>query len=236
MNPLMAAVSDTALRGARIGVVASQVPAEDTDNRTLWNAAVAVLRGRGATLVDVTLDAPSNYLDGSTVFSYEFKRDLNAYLSRLPDDAPMKTLADVIAHNNAHEAEALKFGQVHAITSQAVDLDPDSADTVTYQADRAQDLADSKDRIDALMRRHDLTALLFANSGSSVIGAKAGYPSVSVPAGYQAANRRPFNIAFLGRAWSEPALIGYAYDFERATGLRRPPSAVNPSLFRSSAL
>jgi amidase len=229
-------LSDTALSGARVGVVTSQVPDEGTDNRALWDAALAALEERGAVLVDVVLDAPTHYLDDSSVLRYEFKRDLNAYLSRLPDDAPVKTLADVVAYNEEHADAALKFGQVLAAASQAVDLGPDSADTVKYKADRAQDLADSKDRIDALMREHDVTALLFPNSGSAVIGAKAGYPSVSVPAGYQAANRRPFNIAFLGQAWSEPTLIGYAYDFEQATELRRPPSAVNPSLFRSAAL
>jgi amidase len=226
-------LNTTALRGARIGVVAAQVPATGTDNRTLWDAAVAVLTAQGAVLVPVTLDTGSTIAGGSTVLSYEFKRDLNTYLSRLPKNAPRKTLADIVAYNNAHAAAALKFGQTLAIASQAKDLSPGSADTVKYLADRAQDLADSKDRIDALLAANDLTALLFANSGSAGIGAKAGYPSITIPAGYQAANRRPFNIAFLGKAWSEPTLVGYAYAYEQATHLRQPPSALNPSLFQT---
>ncbi|MFF3750935.1 amidase family protein [Streptomyces sp. NPDC002018] len=226
-------LSATALRGARIGVVAGQVPAAGTDNRALWDAAVTALGARGATLVDVTLDTSGH---SSTVLSYEFKRDLNAYLARLPRNAPMKSLADIIAYNSAHASEALKFGQVHPLNSQAKDLGPDSEDTAVYRANRAQDLADSKDRIDAVMRDNGLTALLFANSGSAGIGAKAGYPSVSVPAGYQAANRRPFSISFLGQAWSEPALVGYAYDYEQATELRRPPSVINPAAYRCTAL
>jgi amidase len=224
-------LSTSALKGARIGVVASQVPAADTDNRKLWDASVAALQAQGATLVPVTLDTSSSIAGGSTVLSYEFKRDLNTYLSRLPENAPMKTLADVIAYNNAHAAAALKFGQVLALASEAKDLAPDSADTVKYKSDREQDLLDSKSRIDAVMHDKCLTALLFANSGSAGIGAKAGYPSISVPAGYQASNRRPFNIAFLGQAWSEPALVGYGYAFEQATKLRQPPSQVNPSAF-----
>ncbi|MGW6741421.1 amidase family protein [Streptomyces sp. NPDC055025] len=226
-------LSTTALRGARIGVVASQVPTAGSDNRALWDAAVTALRARGATLVDVTLDTSGR---GSTVLSYEFKRDLNAYLARLPRKAPMKSLADIIAFNSAHASEALKFGQVNALNSQAKDLSPDSEDTALHRASRAQDLADSKDRIDAVMKDNGLTALLFANSGSAGIGAKAGYPSVSVPAGYQAANRRPFSISFLGQAWSEPALVGYAYDYEQATKLRRPPSVINPAAYRCTAL
>jgi len=224
-------LSKSALKGARIGVVASQVPAAGTDNRTLWDASLTALQAQGATLVPVTLDTSSSIPGGSSVLSYEFKRDLNTYLSRLPKNAPIKTLADVIAYNNAHAAAALKFGQVLALASQSKDLAPGSADTVKYQADRAQDLLDSKSRIDAVLRDNTLTALLFANSGSAGIGAKAGYPSISVPAGYQSANRRPFNIALLGQAWSEPTLVGYGYAYEQATKLRQPPSQLNPSAF-----
>ena len=220
-----------ALRGARIGVVASQIPPAGTDTLTLWNAATAALTAQGATLVPVTLDTTSSIVGGSSVLTYEFKRDLNTYLSRLPANAPRKTLADIIAFNTAHAGVALKFGQVLALAAQAKDLSPGSADTMKYLADRAQDLADSKARIDALLAADGLTALLFANSGSAAIGAKAGYPSITVPAGYQASNRRPFNIAFLGQAWSEPTLVGYAYAYEQATNLRQPPSAINPTLF-----
>ena len=123
-------LNKNALQGARIGVVASQVPAAGTDNLTLWNAATAVLTQLGATLVPVTLDTSSSIPGGSTVLSYEFKRDLNIYLSRLPGSAPMKTLADIIAYNDAHAQVALKFGQVLALASQAKDITPGSADTV----------------------------------------------------------------------------------------------------------
>jgi amidase len=222
-----------ALQGARIGVVASQVPPAGTDNRTLWDAAAAALTAQGATLVPVTLDTTSSIPGGSSVLTYEFKRDLNRYLSRLPAGAPVRTLADVIAFNDAHSGVALKFGQTQAVASQGKDLSPGSADTAKYLADRAQDVADSKGRIDAVMAASGLTALLFANAGSAAIGARAGYPSITVPAGYQASNRRPFNITLLGPAFSEPALVGYAFAFEQATKLRRPPSEINPTLFRA---
>lgn len=225
-------LSASALQGARIGVVANQVPSAGSPNRPLWDAATAALTAQGATLVPVTLNLGSSIPGGSSVLTYEFKRDLNTYLSRLPADAPMKSLADIIAYNNAHAQVALKFGQTQALASQAIDLSPGSGDTAKYLADRAQDLADSRDRIDALMAANDLTALLFANAGSAAIGAKAGYPTITVPAGYQAPNRRPFNIAFLGQAWSEPTLIGYAYAYQQATNLRQPPSQINPTLFQ----
>ena len=225
-------LSPDALRGARIGVVRAQIPAEGTNNRALWDAALADLQSQGATLVTVDLDTGSSIPDGSTVLTYEFKRDLNAYFGRLPRNAPVRTLAEVIAFNSVHEPVALKFGQARALASEEVDLSPGSADTAKYLADRAQDLVDSVDRIDAVMAANNVTALLFAGAGSAGIGAKAGYPSITVPAGYQAANRRPFNISLLGKAWSEPTLIGYAHAYEQASGLRQPPSAVNPTLIR----
>lgn len=233
-NPLAdhdftSSLDPNALRGARIGVVRSQIPAEGTNNRALWDAAVAELTEQGAVLVPVDLDTSSS---DSTVLNYEFKRDLNAYFARLPAGAPIRSLAEVVAYNEAHAPLALKFGQARATTSQAMDLSPGSADTARYLTDRARDLAESKDRIDAVMREGSLTALLFAGSGGASIGARAGYPSITVPAGYQAANRRPFNITLLGQAWTEPALTGYAYAYEQASGLRQPPSTINPTLFR----
>lgn len=236
LNPLVGHdfagdLSVAALHRARIGFVAAEVPGDGTDERTLWDAAVAALAERGAVLVEVTLATDDDVDWHSRVLNYEFKRDLDAYLSRAPRDFPIRSLADVVAFNTANAGRMLKFGQSLALAALAKDHAPDSADTAQYKADRAQDLAQSKDLIDSALAEHGLTALLFANSGGAAIGATAGYPSVSVPAGYLAGDRRPFSIAFLGPAWSEPRLVGYAYDFEQATQLRRPPSEVNPTLF-----
>jgi amidase len=220
----------TALRGARIGVARHAVPDPEAVERPLWDAALAVLTARGATLVEVDL-APGTFEHESLVLAYEFKRDLNAYLARRPHGAAIRTLADVIAYNDAHEARALKFGQSLALAAQAKDLSPQSADTAAYLAERARDLAESRDRIDAVLAEHRLTALVFPGTGSAVLGAKAGYPSVGVPAGYLPGGRRPFGIAFLGPAWSEPVLLGYAHDYEQAARLRRPPSRINPTLY-----
>jgi amidase len=233
-NPLadhdfMTDLDQNALRGARIGVVQSQIPGEGTDNRTLWDAALAELTEQGAVLVPVDLDTSSSE---STVLNYEFKRDLNTYLGRLPQDAPIRSLAEVIAYNEAHAPAMLKFGQARAVASEAMDLSPGSADTARYTEDLARDLTESKDRIDAVLRDNTLTALLFAGAGSSSIGARAGYPSIAVPAGYQAANRRPFAITLLGQSWTEPTLLGYAHAYELASQLRQPPSAINPAQFR----
>ncbi|MET7995006.1 amidase family protein [Amycolatopsis sp. NPDC005232] len=219
-----------ALRGRRIGVVLDSAP--EGDNRTLWDTAAQAMRDLGATLVPVELDTRSGIEDGSSVLTYEFGRDLDTYLSGLPDDAPCRSLADLIGFNEAHSAATLKFGQTRALAAQAKDHVPGSADTRKYLADRAQDLAESKDRLDSLLRSETLAALLFAGYPGASLGARAGYPSLALPAGYRAADRRPFGITLLGPAWSEPLLLGLGYAFEQATRLRRAPSVVNPALSR----
>jgi amidase len=91
--------------------------------------------------------------------------------------------------------------------------------------------------IDATMRRHRVDALVTITNGpawlvdhvngdsytggSSTPAAVAGYPSITVPVGD--IHGLPVGLTFFGRAWTEPALIGYAYAFERETKARRTP-------------
>ena len=63
-------------------------------------------------------------------------------------------------------------------------------------------------------------------------GAQAGYPQLGVPAGYNAANRDPVGIAFTGTAYSEAKLLAFGYAYEQAAKIRKPPSEINPSLWR----
>ena len=107
----LAGLSPTALQGKRIGVI--------NNNNAQYTAAVAAIQALGATTVQIpTPTAPSS----SSILFQEFKRDLAAYFSRLPANAPMKTLADVIAYNNAHANDALKYGQSTFTQAQATDL------------------------------------------------------------------------------------------------------------------
>ncbi|MGW5141063.1 MFS transporter [Nocardia beijingensis] len=248
-NPLAghdftADLDPNALRGARIGILAAGIPAEDAPQRPLWDAVLDTLAAQGATLVPIDLDLNDSFRDNdppwSSVFSYEFKRDLNAYLSRLPSDAPMKSLADIIAYNNAHAETALKYGQDRALSAEAMDLAPDSADTAKYRADLQLDLAESKDRIDAVMAEHNLTALASIYNFGTVIGDKPGYPCVIVPAGRTPADdEHPagehVNVTFRAGAWSEPTLIGYAYAFEQAHAVSRPRPLYADQLSRAAA-
>lgn len=234
-NPLAghdftADLDSQALVGARIGIVASQIPPEGDENRRLWDAAIAALQAQGATLVLVDVDTaiPKSemWLSGSTSGLWEFHRDMNRYLGRLPANAPMKSLSDIDDYYKTH-ADARKYGRMVLPLAVAKDLDPNSADTAAAQAEIAAIRADARGKIDPPMAEHNLTALLFVGSGGAGTGARAEYPSLTVPAGYRGSDGQPFNITFLGRSWSEPTLIGYGYAYERATQLRRPPSQVS---------
>ena len=99
-----------------------------------------------------------------------------------------------------------------------------------YRAARRNDLLSAKKHgLDAYISRHKLDAVLFPGASGAAIAAKAGYPSVQVPAGYisgiagQDTPDYPLGATFTGRAWSEAKLLRFAYAFEQATLARRMP-------------
>jgi amidase len=226
----VAGLSATALNGKRLGVV-------DSTNAN-YQAAVAALQALGATTVTIPTPTAANV---PSVLTYEFKRDLNAYLARLPESAPVDTLADVVDYNDDHPEEALKFGQTQAIASQAVDLAPGSPDTVAYTANLAAGKAANRAAIDDALTRgtpdpaDDLDAIVTPSGTLVAIGARAGYPQLTVPAGYDLDTTKtynPVNISFTGTAYSDDKLLAFGYAYEQATDLRLPPSFTNPSLWR----
>jgi amidase len=161
------------------------------------------------------------------VFVYEIKRDLNAYLSEWASEMPILTMADVIAFNDAHADRALRFGQDLFLAAEATRGDLSEP---KYRSARAMDLRSAAMLgLDAYMEAHRLDAVLFPGRAGASIAAKAGYPSVQVPAGFIAGfNGKdtpdyPLGATFTGRAWSEPTLLRLAYAFEQASQARRPP-------------
>lgn len=214
------ALTGVALDGARLGLVG-----EHSEDSTFARA-VAVLRTRGAVVVPVGL-APVRTPD---ILTFELRRDLNTYLARLPAGAPVRTLAQVIAHNEAHPDGALKFGQSLLVASDAVDLD-DEQTAESYTRHRTEGLREARDAIDSVLTDHSLDALV-STDATIEVAARAGYPSVSVPAGYTTHGREPVAVVFTGTAFTEARLLAVAHDYEQSAQVWRPPSAVNPSLFR----
>jgi amidase len=216
-------LSTTALQGARIGYVPASAP------DPIYDAALQVLRDRGATLVQVDLNA--NNLPPS-VWDYEFKQGLNNYLSKLPPSDQVRSLADVIAYNKAHADVALKFGETLLEGAQAINLD-DPATKAAFEANRAAGLVEARSRIDGVLQANQLQAVVFAGQSGNTIVTRAAYPAVMVQAGYTQGNLHPEGLEFIGTAYSEAKLLGFAYDFEQATKIWKPPSEINPTLFRS---
>jgi amidase len=116
----------------------------------------------------------------------------------------------------------LRHGQILLLAAQAAA----GVRTGAYAWSRAEDIRLSRtEGIDPVLERHRLDALVFGGRSGAAIGAKAGYPSVIVPAGYTSEGA-PVGLTFMGRAWSEPTLLRLAHAFEHATRHRRPPAAV----------
>jgi amidase len=166
------------------------------------------------------------------VFVYELKHDLNAYLRDWLTDTKIRTIADVIAFNEANRERALRFGQDILLAAEATRSD---LSELEYKSARAMDLRAAKQQgLDAYMDRHKLDAVLFPGWSGAAIAAKAGYPSVQVPAGFISGfnNKEtadyPLGATFAGRAWSEPTLLRLAYAFEQASKARHMPPGVPP--------
>jgi amidase len=252
-----AVLDKNGLRGARIGIPSDPTdPANDVYYRPLpaRNAAamrqvIAMLEAAGAVLVRANIPAiggtggrgpgtdaailnrnpesPTlNQMERRpAIYLYELKHDLDAYLRDWAQGTKMRTMADIIAFNAANAGRALRFGQDIFLAAQATRGDLSEAE---YVAARQNDILAARTLgLDAYMDGHRLDAVLFPGSSGAGIAAKAGYPSVQVPAGMIADGRssaeRPLGATFTGRAWSEPVLLRLAYAFEQATKARRLP-------------
>ena len=213
-----------ALHGVRLAV--PPCPDDlDAADRELYEAALQRMRDQGAETVEC---AALPETDETPVLVHEFARDVDAYLARLPDGAPVRTMAELAAWNDAHVASALKFGQTYVVKALAVDHT--TAD-VAYRAHRARDRAVAGEHgIDATLAAADAVAIVTPSWHGAGLSARAGYPSLTVPAGYRSVGRRPFGVTFLGPDRGEGTLLGIGFAFEQASRLRRPVSEVNPSL------
>jgi amidase len=221
--------------------------------------AIAVLKQQGAVIVDPA-DIPSvletdptktildwNFCGGAgdvrgkdehctIVVKYGMKRDFNKWLATLGPTAPVKTLSELREWNVAHQkGGAIRYGQSRLDISDEIDLEKDRA---RYEADQARDLlVSTSNGLDAVIKQHQLDAILFPGSSGAGIAARPGYPSVMVPfamvpneptppfpVGFDA-KPAPYGVTFTGAACSEPRLLGIAYAFEQATKRRVPPAA-----------
>ncbi|MGH7588719.1 MAG: amidase [Gemmatimonadota bacterium] len=224
------------LEGARIGIPRERFFGYSEETDRIAETAIEALREAGAVLVDpATLPHAGEYEDSEyEVLLYDFKADVNAYLAGRPG-APVRTLADLIRFNEERRDEEMPFfGQ--EIFVQAEEKGPLSEAAYLEALEKNHRLSRAEG-IDQVMNEHRLDALFAPTTsppwtidlvngdhglgGCSTPAAVAGYPHVTVPAGY--AFGLPVGASFFGRAWSEPVLIRLAYAFEQVMKARRPP-------------
>jgi amidase len=231
------ALNPNVAKGLRIGVPRKRLFGGSPLADALVDEAIAVLKSLGAEIVDpVNLSPPATLgKDEYQVLLYEFKADLNAYLQGLGSKAPVKSLAEAIAFNDAHKDRVMPF------FGQDIFHEAEAKGPLTTAA-YVKALAGSKRAarelgIDKVMAAHKLDALVAPTSGpatltdlvngdygpggSSTLPAVSGYPHITVPAGF--AFGLPVGVSFFGKNFSEMTLIGLAYAYEQATKHRAAP-------------
>ncbi|RFU48265.1 amidase [Paraburkholderia sp. DHOC27] len=231
----LGALNKDALRGARIGVAREYFTGHDEIDQQIERA-IAQLTLLGAEVIDPIDLAKVNYdTDEQSVLLHEFKHDLPLWLATFAPHAPIHTLADLIAFNEAHRTREMPyFGQELLIQAQALgDLDSD----VYKKALAACRLGARDNGLDRVMREQRLDAIVAptggtawltdlingdsASDGFSTPAAVAGYPHLTVPAGL--VRGLPVGLSFVGPAWSEARILGFGYAFEQATQWRSEP-------------
>ena len=226
------------LKGARIGVARNMA---GTNPRILkiFELCIEVMKKLGAVIVDPA-DVPNFDKFGKTeveVLHYDFKSDLNKYLGSVGENVRVHSLEDVIKFNEENEDRLMPyFGQEHMLAAQK----KGPLSQKKYKNALARNLRlTRRDGIDAVMGKHKLDALVVPSGGpawmidlangdainwdmeSTSPAAVAGYPHVTVPAGFVFG--LPVGISFFAKAWQEADLIKYAFAFEQATQYRRQP-------------
>lgn len=226
------------LKGARIGVARNMA---GTDSRILkiFESCIETMKQAGAVIIDPA-DVPNFSKFGKTeleVLHFEFKVDLNKYLASLDGKSRAHSIDDVIKFNEENKARVMPyFGQEHMLAAQ----EKDSLSSKKYRDALAKNHRFArKEGIDAAIKKYRLDAIVVPSGGPSWMidlangdainwdmestspAAVAGYPHITVPAGYIFG--LPVGISFFSRAWQEPTLIKLAYAFEQATKVRKPP-------------
>ncbi|MFS0558172.1 amidase family protein [Brevibacillus sp. 179-C9.3 HS] len=224
-------LDESYLQQASIGIPRFYMQHLDEARLRIVNDAIAVLKEKGATIVDpVSLPCEQTEWDWN-VLRYEFKKYLNEYLASVAGTVPVRSLEEVIAFNKEHAQVALKYGQDKLIWCDS------TSGTLTedeYWESRRKNIEMARTNgLDHVLAEYQLDALLFlGNENGPDLAARAGYPVITVPGGYADSGviapggyitKGPQGITFVGRAFSEPVLIKIAYGFEQASKHRVAP-------------
>ncbi len=215
--PLPDDLRPDALKGARLGVPRNYLVDLPEPLAAGFEVALDELRQLGATLVDPAPIPSAGREWGDEVLFYEFKADLNAYLGHTGSDVPVHSLRELIFFNERNRRLLLRYGQTLLLQAEATS--GTLADPAYLRARRRDLIWARQEGIDHTLSAHNLDALLFPNNYGADIAARAGYPSICVPAG-TTSQGEPFALTFCGTAFAEAQLVQFAYAYEQGTGAR----------------
>jgi amidase len=233
-----AALDANSLQGTRIGVMRFLLANYSAETQAVFETNLQALRDAGAELVEIT-EGPNMRAIGSAAFQVlmtELKVDLNAYLASTdPVQVPTRTLADVIAFNEAEPRETVLFGQELFLLAEATK----GLDDPEYIEARASSLRMAGvEGIDRMMADHRVVALIApttsrawtndptdddrSQGSSSSLAAVAGYPHLTVPMGFD--RGMPVGISFIGGKWDDARILSLGHAYELRTHARRAPT------------
>lgn len=244
-----ALLSPTALKGKRLGLYGSGwrdrgLSAECT---SLYKRAQGEIAARGAILLEDPFAGSGFAAIGKPISEkYHFDArgmeccayDLELYLRRLGPSAAIRDYKTFAAITKAEDPfapggvmEYMSYLPETAFSNNNPTLPPPCADFLSAKEAYLE-------VVEAVFAEHQLDALVFPQmrdelpllNSDGVINETtvceiniAGMPVVTLPAGYYASGA-PFNLVFVGKLWSEAALLALAYDYEQATKHRRAPA------------
>jgi amidase len=231
----LAALDPHALRGARLGVAREYFTGNDEVDH-LIDQEIAKLKSLGAEIIDPIDLAKVEYSDAELdVLLYEFKHDLPVWLATFAPHASIKNLSDVIAFDQAQASREMPFFRQELFDKANALGGLDSAAYLSALASCAKQARD--DGLKRVLESHRLDAIIAptggpawltdvvngdsAGAGFSTPAAVAGFPHLTVPAGF--VRGLPIGLSFVGAAWSEARLLGLGYAYEQATRHRRAP-------------
>lgn len=215
-------LQEDGLKGTRIGV--ADFMTLQPEEAELFQAALADLRRLGADVIEGIEVATGKLPWTPHVMTEEFKVDLNAYLATCGPEVPVHSLEELMAFHDAHAEVALRYGQRRLEDAQQTD------GTLTSPAYIRELISHHKlyaQNIDEVLTEHQLDAFVYYSTWGCWLAARAGYPSVCVPAGMISSGDQagtPAGITFTASRYSEPKLISLAYAYEQATKHRTAPN------------
>jgi len=223
-----------ALKGKRIGIEKSFLKGRHEGVVALYQQAIEEIKKQGATIIEIDLLKETNPLGGAefTILQFEFKDGLNKYFASA--NAPIKTMADLIAFNKKEEATAMPYFKQETIESSQAKSDLNSKE----YTDALQKTLTSRKIIDSILQQNKLDAIVGTSigpatpidliNGDSDAGfyfcppaAMAGYPHITVPMGD--ISGLSVGLSFVASAYQEAIIIAFAYAYEQATNKRKAP-------------